>query len=143
MRRTNTQPGARFTVRGQRYVQTGSFFHEMRRGRTVRVLELISDCPECGASFDLTASLKQIENRMLVRRCKPCRKIHHGPVDVHRIAKRKMHKKTKGRGRRRQTAAHSPDSRTKYESDLDTYRAALGMLAWAHPPKCDRSANRT
>ena len=101
MRRTNTQNGARFTPRGQTYIQTGSFEHEMSYGRFVRVLELKTNCPECGASFEVTASLRQIEQRMLVRRCKPCRKIHRGPVDVHRVKRMKAKKEAQAREQRR------------------------------------------
>jgi hypothetical protein len=101
MRRTNTQNGARFTPRGQTYIQTGSFEHEMSYGRFVRVLELATECPECGATFEVTASLRQIEQRMLVRRCKPCRKIHRGPVDVRKIERRKAKKEAQARERRR------------------------------------------
>jgi hypothetical protein len=149
MRRTHTQPGARFAVRGQRYVQVGSFLYDMDSGHTVRILELKTDCPECGASFELTASLGQIEKRMLVRRCERCRKIHRGPVDVRKLESKAM-KAAKSRVRRRRTripgesistriaalpagavsgAAPAPVSREEYETDLDTYRMALGMLA--------------
>jgi hypothetical protein len=102
MRRTNTKNGAKFTVRGQPYVQVGSFEHELSYGRFVRVLELKTGCPECGATFEVTASLRQIESRILVRRCKPCRKIHRGPVDVRKIERRKAKKEAKARERRRQ-----------------------------------------
>jgi hypothetical protein len=101
MRRTNTKNGARFTPRGQTYIQTGSFEHEMSYGRFVRVLELKTDCPECGSTFEVTASLRQIEQRMLVRRCRPCRKIHRGPVDVRKIEQRKTKREAQARERRR------------------------------------------
>lgn len=80
MRRTDTKTGARFTVRGQVYVQTGAFYHAMGNGRDVRVLELRTSCPECSQPFAVTASLRQISTRQLVRRCPRCRKIHFGPV---------------------------------------------------------------
>src|ERR1035437_8799983 len=101
MRRTNTKNGSKFTVRGQPYFQVGSFEHEMSYGRFVRVLELKTNCPECGASFEVTASLRQIESRILVRRCKPCRKIHRGPVDVRKIEQRKAKKEAQTREQRR------------------------------------------
>jgi hypothetical protein len=80
MRRTNTPTGSKFTVRGQVYIQTGAFFHEMSNDREVRVLELQTACPECSQPFEVTASLRQINTRQLVRRCPRCRKIHFGPV---------------------------------------------------------------
>jgi hypothetical protein len=101
MRRTNTKNGAKFTPRGQVYIQTGSFEHEISYGRFVRVLELKTECPECGATFEVTASLRQIEQRMLVRRCKPCRNIHRGPVDVRKIEQRKAKKEAQAREQRR------------------------------------------
>jgi hypothetical protein len=52
----------------------------MGNGREVRVLELQSACPDCGHSFQATASMRQISTRPLVRRCPSCRKIHFGPV---------------------------------------------------------------
>src|SRR5882724_11066018 len=80
MRRKDTTTGAKFTVRGQVYLQTGAFYHEMGNGREVRVLELRSTCPECLEPFAATASMRQISTRQLVRRCPSCRKIHSGPV---------------------------------------------------------------
>jgi hypothetical protein len=80
MRRTDTTTGAIFTVRGQVYVQTGAFYHQMGNGREVRVLELQTTCPECSDVFQATASMRQISTRQLVRRCPSCRKIHFGPV---------------------------------------------------------------
>jgi hypothetical protein len=80
MRRTNTPTGAKFTVRGQVYIKTGAFFHEMSNGREVRVLELRTTCPECSGAFQATASMRQISTRQLIRRCPSCRKIHSGPV---------------------------------------------------------------
>jgi hypothetical protein len=101
MRRTNTPTGSKFTVRGQVYVQTGAFYHEMGNGREVRVLELQSACPECGDSFPATASMRQISTRQLVRRCPACREIHSGPVVMpeavapkprRRVSKAKSHR---------------------------------------------------
>jgi hypothetical protein len=80
MRRTNNTTGAKFTVRGQVYIQTGHFYHTMGNDREVRVLELRTSCPECSQPFDVTASMRQISTRQLVRRCPQCRKIHFGPV---------------------------------------------------------------
>jgi hypothetical protein len=80
MRRTDTAAGAKFTVRGQIYIQTGHFYHIMSNDREVRVLELRTSCPECSQPFDVTASMRQISTRQLVRRCPRCRKIHFGPV---------------------------------------------------------------
>ena len=80
MRRTDTTTGAKFTVRGQVYVQNGAFYHQMGNGREVRVLELQTSCPECSQPFEVTASLRQISTRQLVRRCPRCRKTHTGPV---------------------------------------------------------------
>jgi hypothetical protein len=105
MRRTNTQTGAKFTVRGQPYIQVGSFPLDMECGHTIRILELETDCPECGATFDLTATLRQIERRILNRRCERCRKTHRGPVDVRKIEQRKARKEARERVRRRQTSA--------------------------------------
>jgi hypothetical protein len=125
MRRTNTQNGAKFTVRGQPYFQVGSFEHEMSYGRLVRVLELKTDCPECGATFEITASLRQIESRMLVRRCKPCRKIHRGPVDVRKIEQRKAKKEANEREQwRRQIVLHRAKQRKA--AALPGTRAAPG-----------------
>src|SRR5207253_969621 len=80
LKRTNTPTGSKFTVRGQVYIQTGSFYHDMGGGREVRVLELDTKCPECGNCFQATASMRQISTRQLVRRCPARRKIHFGPV---------------------------------------------------------------
>jgi hypothetical protein len=80
MRRTNTPTGSKFTVRGQAYIQAGAFYHSMGNGREVRVLELRTSCPDCSQPFDVTASMRQISTRQLVRRCPQCRKIHFGPV---------------------------------------------------------------
>src|ERR1700733_14533070 len=82
MRRTNTNSGAKFTVRGQVYIQTGAFFHTMGNNREGRVLELDTACPECSQTFQVTASMRQISTRQLVRRCRECRKTHTGPVVV-------------------------------------------------------------
>jgi hypothetical protein len=82
MRRKNTTTGSKFTVRGQIYIQTGAFFHPMGNGREVRVLELDTTCPECSQTFQVTASMRQISTRQLVRRCPECRKIHTGPVPI-------------------------------------------------------------
>ena len=105
MRRTDTEAGAKFRVRGQTYIQSGHFYYEMESGHEVRILELDTDCPECGASFVVTASLRQIEHRILNRRCERCRKIHHGPVDAGKIKARKAKKEARGRVRRRKTSA--------------------------------------
>ncbi len=80
MKRKNTQTGARFTVRGQTYVQIGAFFHALSNDREVRVLELETTCPECADLFQTTASMRQITTRQLIRRCPSCRKTHSGPV---------------------------------------------------------------
>jgi hypothetical protein len=125
MRRTNTKNGAKFTVRGQPYVQVGSFEHEMSYGRFVRVLELKTGCPECGATFEVTASLRQIESRLLVRRCKPCRKIHHGPVDVHRAKRMKAKKEAQAREQRRRRSVLHMAKRRKAAA-LPGTRAAPG-----------------
>jgi hypothetical protein len=103
MRRPNpSTPGSKFTVRGQAYVQTGAFFHTMRTGYEVRVLELATTCPECAEPFDATASLRQIRTRQLVRRCPACRKVHTGPVPIVTPAARKaVKKKTPGRKARK------------------------------------------
>jgi hypothetical protein len=101
MRRTDTTTGAKFTVRGQVYVQTGHFYHTLGDDREVRVLELQTSCPECSQPFDTTASMRQISTRQLVRRCPRCRKIHFGPVAVpkavapklsRRVSKTKPHR---------------------------------------------------
>lgn len=80
MRRKDTTTGAKFTVRGQVYIQTGAFYHAMSNDREVRVLELRTTCPECTDVFQATASMRQISTRQLVRRCPSCRKVHSGPV---------------------------------------------------------------
>jgi hypothetical protein len=125
MRRKDTQDGAKFTVRGQPYFQVGSFEREMSYGRFVRVLELKTDCPECGTTFEVTASLRQIESRLLVRRCKPCRKIHRGPVDVRKIEQRKAKKEARAREqRRRQIVLHR--AKRRKAAALPGTRAAPG-----------------
>jgi hypothetical protein len=114
MRRANTPTGSKFTVRGQVYIQTGAFFHPMSYDREVRVLELDTTCPECGDSFQATASIRQISTRQLVRRCPVCREIHSGPVKLApgppKAATRKSTRKAttdrkQGKVRRRRTAA--------------------------------------
>jgi hypothetical protein len=98
MRRTDTAAGAKFTVRGQVYIQTGHFYHTMGNDREVRVLELRTSCPECSQPFDVTASMRQISTRQLVRRCPRCRKIHTGPVSPAKlIAPKPVKNKTPGR----------------------------------------------
>jgi predicted Zn finger-like uncharacterized protein len=78
--RKDSTPGTKCTVRGQVYVQTGSFFHTKPNGWEVRVLELDTACPHCGDSFQVTASRRQIRTRQMVRRCPTCREVHFGPV---------------------------------------------------------------
>jgi hypothetical protein len=130
MRRTNTKNGAKFTVRGQPYFQVGSFEHEMSYGRFVRVLELKTDCPECGAAFEVTASLRQIESRLLVRRCKPCRKIHRGPVDARRVKRVQAKKEVRAREqRRRQIVLHRAKQRKA--AALPGTRTVSGMTVAA------------
>ncbi|MCK1519287.1 MULTISPECIES: hypothetical protein [unclassified Bradyrhizobium] len=98
MRRTDTAAGAKFTVRGQVYIQTGHFYHTMGNDREVRVLELQTSCPECSQPFDVTASMRQISTRQLVRRCPRCRKIHTGPVSIAKpVARKTVKKNTTGR----------------------------------------------
>jgi hypothetical protein len=99
MRRPNpSTPGSKFTVRGQVYIQTGAFFHAMSNDREVRVLELDTTCPECAGPFQVTASMRQIKTRQLVRRCPSCRKIRSGPVAIAAPVPRKTaKKKTPGR----------------------------------------------
>ena len=108
MRRTNTTTGAKFTVRGQVYIQTGAFCHAMGNGRDVRVLKLQSACPECGDSFQATASMRQISTRQLVRRCPSCRKIHSGPVAAAPTDRKATPGQKRGTVRRQQIAAQSP-----------------------------------
>jgi hypothetical protein len=93
MRRPYSTTGTKFTVRGQAYVQTGAFFHPMSNDREVRVLELRSTCPECPEAFQVTASMRQIQTRQLIRRCPSCRKIHFGPVKLPPPVKRKPARK--------------------------------------------------
>ena len=142
MTRSNTQPGAKFTVRGQRYTQTESFFHTMRSGDEVRILELDSQCPECGGMFRTTATMRQIRSRALVRRCERCRLLYRGRVEMppaKATAKAKSKRRTLRRAgtvRRRDggtpPAAEAPSSpkerREALETVIDTYRAALGLL---------------
>jgi hypothetical protein len=97
MRRKNTTPGSKFTVRGQVYIQTGAFYHPISKDREVRVLELDTTCPECSQTFQTTASLRQISTRQLVRRCPECRKIHSGPVPIAMPAAQRARKNTPGR----------------------------------------------
>jgi hypothetical protein len=113
MRRTDTTTGAKFTVRSQVYIQTGHFYHTMGNDREVRVLELRTSCPECSQPFAVTASLRQISTRQLVRRCPTCRKIHTGPVSIAKPLARKTAKK-KTPGRKMPTAARRPAVR-KFE----------------------------
>jgi predicted Zn finger-like uncharacterized protein len=80
--RKDSIPGTKCTVRGQVYVQTGSFLHTKRNGWEVRVLELDTACPHCGNSFQVTASRRQIRTRQMVRRCPTCREVHFGPVPM-------------------------------------------------------------
>lgn len=107
MRRTDTTAGAKFTVRGQVYIQTGHFYHTMGNDREVRVLELRTSCPECSQPFDVTASMRQISTRQLVRRCRRCRKIHTGPVSPAKLIVRKPVKK-KQIGRKTPAAPRRP-----------------------------------
>jgi hypothetical protein len=114
MRRPNpSTTGSKFTVRGQAYVQTGAFYHAISNDREVRVLELDTTCPECERSFQLTASMTQIKNRQLVRRCPSCRQIHTGPVSIaeppHKTAKKKnLGRKTRPAPRRPATRKFEP-----------------------------------
>jgi hypothetical protein len=132
MRRTNTPTGAKFTVRGQIYIQTGAFYHAMGNGREVRVLELRTTCPECSDDFQATASMRQISTRQLVRRCPSCRKIHFGPVlaaptpvRARKLTGKTLRKATTGRKRgtvQRQQIAVPP------EAELDAARSAAGCF---------------
>jgi hypothetical protein len=110
MRRTDTTTDAKFTVRGQVYIQTGHFYHSMGNDREVRVLELRTSCPECSQPFDVTASMRQISTRQLVRRCPRCRKIHTGPVSLAKLVARKPVKK-KATGRKARRASRRPAAR--------------------------------
>jgi hypothetical protein len=102
----------------------------MSYGRFVRVLELKTDCPECGVTFEVTASLRQIESRLLVRRCKQCRKIHRGPVDVHRVKWMKAKKEAQAREqRRRQSVLHG--AKRRKAAALPGTRAAPEMTVAA------------
>jgi hypothetical protein len=107
MRRTNSPTGSKFTVRGQVYIQTGAFYHSMSNDREVRILELRTTCPECADNFAVTASMRQISTRQLVRRCPACRKIHTGPVPIVALAVRKAAKK-KTPGRKARTSSPRP-----------------------------------
>lgn len=142
MRRTNTQDGAKFTVRGQRYIQTGSFWHTMPSDREVRVLELKTDCPECGDAFEVTASLRQIEARILNRRCPHCRKVHSGPVALDAVKRMDVIKGKERRRRkillhreerRRAIAAERVRVRKEAKADRAARRAAVAAAASASP----------
>jgi hypothetical protein len=126
MRRKDTTIGAKFTVRGQVYIQTGAFYHAMSNDREVRVLELRTTCPECTDVFQATASMRQISTRQLVRRCPSCRKVHSGPVAAAPtpVARKPVKMKTTGR--------KTPAAMQRAEPSADLaqrqYRDALGRL---------------
>jgi hypothetical protein len=104
MRRPTLSPtGSKFTVRGQVYIQTGAFFHAMSNDREVRVLELATICPECGDEFSTTASMTQIKNRQLVRRCPIA-----APVPRKAAAKKATGRKTRPAPRRPATLKFEP-----------------------------------
>lgn len=136
MRRTDTEAGAKFRVRGQTYIQTGSFHHEMESGHMVRILELDTDCPECGTTFDLTATLRQIEHRILNRRCARCRKVHRGPVDVRKIEQRKAKKKARERVRRRRTSMPPTPSKSRPTKPARVPAGAVSNPSRRQPPAC-------
>ena len=62
-----------FNFKGQRYDYVDSFEYEIP-AKTVLIHELRSVCPDCGASFSVTASARQIRQRSMNRRCVGCRK---------------------------------------------------------------------
>jgi hypothetical protein len=132
MRRTNTTIGAKFTVRGQIYIQKGHFYHTMGNDREVRVLELRTSCPECSDVFQATASMRQISTRQLVRRCPRCRKIHSGPVAMPKaVAPKPRRRAAKPKLLRRPTVSELPtpsEPDAAQSAGLDGYMERLGML---------------
>jgi hypothetical protein len=150
MRRPHSTTGAKFTVRGQVYIQTSAFFHSMSNDREVRIIELATTCPECSEPFQATASMRQIKTRQLVRRCPACREIHFGPVKMppapqKPAARKSKRKATPGRKRRKvrsrqavvptplRSALPTPVALTPAptharEPFQDGYRAHLAML---------------
>jgi hypothetical protein len=99
--------GATFRSRGQRYTCGGSFKHFVPE-RLVTVWELESKCPECGVTFECTATVSAIHKAQLRRRCPDCRQpgVRVGAV---KNAKPSSARKSKGKrkSRRRPIDARS------------------------------------
>jgi hypothetical protein len=83
----------------------------MSDAREVRVLELATTCPDCSGPFQVTASMRQIKTRQLVRRCPSCRKIRSGPVAIAAPVPRKAAKRKKAPGRKARRASRRPATR--------------------------------
>lgn len=128
MRRTDTTPGAKFTVRGQVYVQTDHFYHTMGNDREVRVLELQTSCPECSQPFDTTASMRQISTRQLVRRCPRCRKIYFGPVVMPEAVAPKPSRRVTKPKLPTVSASPAPSAPVDQSAVPDSYLERLAML---------------
>jgi hypothetical protein len=65
---------AKIHLHGQKYVCVGHRHHETRDGRWLDMLELESDCPDCGITFRLLATKSNAHRRTLTRRCTDCRR---------------------------------------------------------------------
>jgi hypothetical protein len=135
--------GTKFTRRGQQYECVGGFEHEIP-ARLVWIHELHSPCADCGRGFWLTASIGQINNRQLSRRCERCAAPGRSVV-VPLPRKQKTDRRRKGRKRKgprtvRSTAiplarideAPKPaivSAATAEQAAIgDTYQRALGLL---------------
>lgn len=60
------------TYKGQRYVATDEWAHEMMDGRWVAMLHLESYCADCGREFECSVVQSCARKRPLARRCERC-----------------------------------------------------------------------
>jgi predicted Zn finger-like uncharacterized protein len=63
--------GDSFNLDGQQYEYVDFFEHEIL-ARICIIYELRTRCPDCGTSFWVTASRRQIKHRNVRRRCDAC-----------------------------------------------------------------------
>jgi hypothetical protein len=67
-------PGQTVTRRGQLYRCVSCLEHQMRNGAWVDLIHFESVCPECGRTFECTATRTAIKRGYLTRRCEDHRR---------------------------------------------------------------------
>jgi hypothetical protein len=66
--------GDRFSRQEQEYVCVGSREYETKNGYWIQLYALRSRCAECGAPYEIEATVSRIRGKHLVRRCKAHRR---------------------------------------------------------------------